>query len=106
MTERSLGVDDTSAVTGKNTTTVALDFGRSTLEGALLLYLFGTPGQDRFSFLWDDLVDGALGAIVLLDTRRIEDCFPAADYFEEHAIPFLIGANTFVHSRRVHLGEV
>jgi signal recognition particle receptor subunit beta len=106
MTERSLGVDDTSAVTGKNTTTVALDFGRITLEDALLLYLFGTPGQDRFSFLWDDLVDGALGAIVLLDTRRIEDCFPAVDYFEEHAIPFLIGVNTFDRARRFHLGEV
>jgi signal recognition particle receptor subunit beta len=106
MTERSLGVDDTSAVAGKNTTTVALDFGRITLEDALLLYLFGTPGQDRFSFLWDDLVDGALGAIVLLDTRRIEDCFPAVDYFEEHAIPFLIGVNTFDRARRFHLGEV
>ena len=106
MTERSLGVDDTSAVTGKNTTTVALDFGRITLEDALLLYLFGTPGQDRFSFLWDDLVDGALGAIVLLDTRRIEDCFPAVDYFEEHDIPFLIGVNTFDHARRFDLGEV
>jgi uncharacterized protein len=106
MTERSIGVDDTWAVTGKNTTTVALDFGRITLEDALLLYLFGTPGQDRFSFLWDDLVDGALGAIVLLDTRRIEDCFPAVDYFEEHDIPFLIAVNTFDHARRFHLEEV
>ena len=106
MTERSIGVDDTSAVTGKNTTTVALDFGRITLDDALLLYLFGTPGQDRFSFLWDDLVDGALGAIVLLDTRRIEDCFPAIDYFEEHDIPFLIGVNTFDHTQRYHLAEV
>jgi signal recognition particle receptor subunit beta len=106
MTERSIGIDDTSAVSGKNTTTVALDFGRITLEDALLLYLFGTPGQDRFSFLWDDLVDGALGAIVLLDTRRIEDCFPAVDYFEEHDIPFLIGVNTFDHAQRFDLGEV
>jgi signal recognition particle receptor subunit beta len=106
MTERSIGVDDTWAVTGKNTTTVALDFGRITLEDALLLYLFGTPGQDRFSFLWDDLVDGALGAIVLLDTRRIEDCFPAVDYFEEHDIPFLIAVNTFDHAMRFHLEEV
>lgn len=106
MTERSIGVDDTSAISGKTTTTVALDFGRITLDDALLLYLFGTPGQDRFSFLWDDLVDGALGAIVLLDTRRIEDCFPALDYFEEQDIPFLIGVNTFDHARRFDLEEV
>ena len=106
MTERSIGVDDTSAVAGKTTTTVALDFGRITLDDALLLYLFGTPGQDRFSFLWDDLVDGALGAVVLLDTRRIEDCFAAVDYFEEHEIPFLIGVNTFDQARRFDLDEV
>jgi uncharacterized protein len=106
MTERSIGVDDTSAVSAKTTTTVALDFGRITLDDALLLYLFGTPGQDRFAFLWDDLVDGALGAVVLLDTRRIEDCFAAIDYFEEHDIPFLIGVNTFDRARRFDLGEV
>jgi uncharacterized protein len=106
LTERSIGVDDTSAVSGKTTTTVALDFGRITLDDVLLLYLFGTPGQDRFAFLWDDLVDGALGAIVLLDTRRIEDCFAAIDYFEEHDIPFLIGVNTFDHAQRFHLDEV
>ncbi|GGK77096.1 GTP-binding protein [Mangrovihabitans endophyticus] len=106
MTERSIGVDDTTAVTGKTTTTVALDFGRITLEDALLLYLFGTPGQDRFAFLWDDLVDGALGAIVLLDTRRIEDCFAAIDYFEEHEIPFLVGVNNFDRARRFDLDEV
>jgi signal recognition particle receptor subunit beta len=106
MTERSIGIDDTSAVSGKTTTTVALDFGRITLDDALLLYLFGTPGQDRFAFLWDDLVDGALGAIVLLDTRRIEDCFPAIDYFEEHEIPFLIGVNTFDQAQRFDLEEV
>ena len=106
MTERSIGVDDTTGVSAKTTTTVALDFGRITLDDALLLYLFGTPGQDRFAFLWDDLVDGALGAIVLLDTRRIEDCFPAIDYFEEHDIPFLIGVNTFDLSQRFDLEEV
>jgi uncharacterized protein len=106
MTERSIGVDDLSAVAGKNTTTVALDFGRITLDDALLLYLFGTPGQDRFSFLWDDLVDGALGAVVLLDTRRVEDCFAAIDYFEEHDIPFLIAVNAFDHARRFDLAEV
>jgi uncharacterized protein len=106
MTERSIGVDDTSAVSAKTTTTVALDFGRITLDDALLLYLFGTPGQDRFAFLWDDLVDGALGAVVLLDTRRVEDCFTAVDYFEEHEIPFLIAVNTFDRSRRFDLEEV
>ena len=106
MTERSIGIDDTTAVAAKTTTTVALDFGRITLDDALLLYLFGTPGQDRFAFLWDDLVDGALGAIVLLDTRRIEDCFAAIDYFEEHAIPFLIGVNTFDQAMRFDLDEV
>ncbi|AGZ43888.1 hypothetical protein AFR_28135 [Actinoplanes friuliensis DSM 7358] len=106
MTERSIGIDDTSAVSAKTTTTVALDFGRITLDDALLLYLFGTPGQDRFAFLWDDLVDGALGAVVLLDVRRIEDCFPAIDYFEEHEIPFLIGVNTFDRSQRFDLEEV
>ncbi|MEV6348968.1 ATP/GTP-binding protein [Actinoplanes sp. NPDC051851] len=106
MTERSIGIDDTSAVANKTTTTVALDFGRITLDDSLLLYLFGTPGQDRFAFLWDDLVDGALGAIVLVDTRRIEDCFPAIDYFEEHEIPFIIGINHFPGGQRFHLEEV
>jgi uncharacterized protein len=106
LTERSVGVDDTTAVRAKTTTTVALDFGRITLDDALLLYLFGTPGQDRFAFLWDDLVDGALGAIVLLDTRRIEDCFPAVDYFEEHEIPFLIAVNDFDRAERFDLAEV
>ncbi|GAA4974592.1 GTP-binding protein [Actinoplanes utahensis] len=106
LTEKSIGVDDTSAVAGKTTTTVALDFGRITLDETLLLYLFGTPGQDRFAFLWDDLVNGALGAIVLVDTRRIEDCFPAIDYFEEHEIPFIIGVNAFDGARRFELTEI
>ncbi|WP_043513874.1 MULTISPECIES: ATP/GTP-binding protein [unclassified Actinoplanes] len=106
LTEKSIGVDDTSAVAQKTTTTVALDFGRITLDQTLLLYLFGTPGQDRFAFLWDDLVDGALGAIVLVDTRRIEDCFPAIDYFEDHDIPFIIGVNTFDGSRHFDHAEI
>jgi uncharacterized protein len=106
MTEASVGVDDLNGVLGKTTTTVALDFGRITLDTTLLLYLFGTPGQDRFSFLWDDLVDGALGAVILLDTRRIEDCFPALDYFEEKDIPLLIAVNNFDHARRFDLEEV
>ncbi|XVU22882.1 GTP-binding protein [Actinoplanes sp. CA-054009] len=106
LTEASIGVDDTSAVSGKTTTTVALDFGRLTLDDALLLYLFGTPGQDRFAFLWDDLVDGALGAIVLVDTRRVEDSFPSIDYFEENGIPFIVGVNRFDGGRRFDLDEV
>jgi signal recognition particle receptor subunit beta len=106
MTDRSIGVDDTSGVDEKTTTTVALDFGRITLEDALLLYLFGTPGQDRFSFLWDDLVDGALGAIILVDTRRIEDCFPSVDFFEERGTPFLLAVNAFESAARFDLGEV
>jgi signal recognition particle receptor subunit beta len=106
MTERSLGVDDTFGVDQKTTTTVALDFGRITLEETLLLYLFGTPGQDRFAFLWDDLVDGALGAIILLDTRRIEDCFPSVDFFEERGTPFLLAVNAFEHAPRFDLTEV
>jgi signal recognition particle receptor subunit beta len=106
MTEASLGVDDLNGLPGKTTTTVALDFGRIALDRTLLLYLFGTPGQDRFSFLWDDLVDGALGAVILLDTRRIEDCFPALDYFEDRNTPLLIAVNNFDHARRFDLEEV
>ena len=82
MTEVSVGVDDTSAVAGKSTTTVALDFGRIRLDDQFVLYLFGTPGQDRFAFLWDDLVVGAVGAVVMVDTRRVTDSFAALDYLE------------------------
>jgi signal recognition particle receptor subunit beta len=106
MTEASAGVDDLDKVNSKTTTTVALDFGRITLDDSLLLYLFGTPGQDRFAFLWDDLVIGALGAVVLVDTQRIEDSFPAIDYFEEHAVPFLLAVNNFEHARHFDLSEV
>jgi signal recognition particle receptor subunit beta len=106
MTEASIGVDDTSGVDGKTTTTVALDFGRIALEDSLLLYLFGTPGQDRFSFLWDDLVDGALGAVILVDTRRIEDSFPSVDFFEERGMPFLLAVNAFESAPRFDLAEV
>ncbi|MDI2130416.1 GTP-binding protein [Yinghuangia seranimata] len=106
MTEVSIGIDDITGVDGKTTTTVALDFGRVTLDPTLILYLFGTPGQDRFAFLWDDLVEGALGAVVLVDTRRVEDCFPAVDYFEERGIPFLLAVNTFDGAARFDLGEV
>jgi signal recognition particle receptor subunit beta len=106
LTEVSVGVDDTTGVAAKTTTTVALDFGRISLDESLLMYLFGTPGQDRFAFLWDDLVDGALGAVVLVDTRRIEACFPAIDYFEDHQIPFLLALNQFPTGRQFALAEV
>lgn len=106
MTSQSIGVDDRGPVPGKVTTTVALDFGRISLDETLRLYLFGTPGQDRYAFLWDDLVEGALGAVVLLDTNRIEDCFPAIDYFEEHNVAFLVAVNVFEGTRRFELGEV
>ena len=95
LTKVSENVDDTSKVSTKTSTTVAMDFGRLSLGDDLILYLFGTPGQDRFWFMWDDLVRGAIGAVVLIDTRRLEDCFPAVDYFEEHQIPFVVGMNCF-----------
>ncbi|MDT0321889.1 ATP/GTP-binding protein [Streptomyces sp. DSM 44918] len=94
LTAASEQVDDISKVAGKTTTTVAMDFGRITLD-RIVLYLFGTPGQDRFWFMWDDLVRGAIGAIVLADTRRIEDSFAAVDFFEERATPFIVGLNQF-----------
>ena len=95
LTTVSEGVDDTSKVSTKTSTTVAMDFGRIALGDDLVLYLFGTPGQDRFWFMWDDLVRGAIGAVVLIDTRRLEDCFPAVDYFEEAGLPFVVAMNCF-----------
>src|SRR6201998_225048 len=95
MTAASDGLDDLSQVPGKTTTTVAMDFGRVTLDEGLVLYLFGTPGQHRFWFMWDDLIQGAIGAVVPVDTRRLEDSFPALDYFENAGVPFLIGINGF-----------
>ena len=95
ITAASEGVDDLSGVEGKTTTTVALDFGRITVNPELILYLFGTPGQDRFWFMWDELADGALGAVVLADTRRLESCFPAVDFFEQRGLPFVVGVNCF-----------
>jgi signal recognition particle receptor subunit beta len=87
-------------VESKITTTVALDFGRITIREGLWLYLFGTPGQDRFWFMWDELSVGALGAVVLADTRRLQDCFPAVDYFEQRGIPFVVAVNCFDGARR------
>ncbi|WSY16272.1 ATP/GTP-binding protein [Embleya sp. NBC_00896] len=95
MTVMSEDLDDLSGLPEKRTTTVAMDFGRITLEADLVLYLFGTPGQNRFWFMWDDLVRGAVGAIVLVDTRRLEDSFPAVDYFERSGIPFVVAVNLF-----------
>jgi uncharacterized protein len=96
MTEHSVGVDDAGGVTDRKTsTTVAMDFGRIALPGDLWLYLFGTPGQDRFHFMWDDLIKGAIGAVVLVDTERLEQCFDAVDYFEARQIPFVLAVNCF-----------
>ena len=85
---------------------MALDFGRITLDRNLILYLFGTPGQDRFTFLWDDLAEGALGAVIMADTRRIEDCYPVLDYFEGRSVPFLVAVNRFDGARQFDLAEV
>ena len=95
LSDRSVGIDDTSGADRKTTTTVAMDFGRITFRADLTLYLFGTPGQERFWFMWDELVYGAVGAVVLADTRRLADCFAAVDYFEHRATPFLVAVNCF-----------
>jgi signal recognition particle receptor subunit beta len=95
MTSASAGVDDLTHVPDKTTTTVAMDFGRVTLDAGLILYLFGTPGQHRFWFMWDDLIQGAIGAVVLVDTRRLADSFPAVDYFETAGLPFIVAVNGF-----------
>ncbi|GAA0915332.1 ATP/GTP-binding protein [Streptomyces thermoalcalitolerans] len=99
-------VDDTDGVEQKTTTTVVMDFGRITIRSDLSLYLFGTPGQDRFWFLWDELSQGALGAVVLADTRRLEDCFPAVDYFEHRRIPFVVAVNRFPGARTYSTDDV
>jgi hypothetical protein len=98
LTEVTAEIDRTREGTNKTTTTVALDFGRITLGTDLMLYLFGAPGQQRFQFMWSDLCRGAIGAVVLVDTRRLEDCFQAIDYFEELGLPFLVGVNCFFGS--------
>jgi uncharacterized protein len=106
LTERSVEVDNTFGVERKTTTTVAMDFGRITLREDLVLYLFGTPGQERFWFMWDELALGAVGAVVLADTRRLADCFPAIDYFERREIPFIVALNVFEGSRRYTVEDV
>lgn len=106
ITDASAGVDDLFADGTKTTTTVAMDFGRISLKHQLVLYMFGTPGQDRFHFMWNELTRGAIGAVVLVDTRRIEACFAAIDFFEKRGTPFVVALNTF-HGRKLHsLDEV
>jgi uncharacterized protein len=95
LTEAGLGVDDLEGIEEKKATTVALDFGRITIGDDLVLYLFGTPGQQRFWFMWNDLALGALGAVVLIDVRRPESSFAAIDFFERRGIPFVVGVNGF-----------
>ena len=106
MTEASAGVDDLSHTPNKTTTTVAMDFGRVSLDSDLILYLFGTPGQHRFWFMWDDLVRGAIGAVVLADTRRLADCFAAVDFFEDRRLPYVLGVNLFDGMLRHDLEDV
>jgi hypothetical protein len=107
MTEHSLGIDDAGGQTERKTsTTVAMDFGRIALPGNLWLYLFGTPGQDRFLFMWDDLVRGAIGAVVLVDTERLDQSFPAVDYFEARQIPFVVAVNCFDGVAKHQLDDV
>ncbi len=106
MTGASVGVDDTDHTPSKTTTTVAMDFGRVSLEKDLILYLFGTPGQHRFWFMWDDLVRGAIGAVVLVDTRRLADSFAPVDFFEERELPFVLGLNRFDGVLHHEVGDV
>jgi signal recognition particle receptor subunit beta len=106
LTDAGIGVDDTSGVEAKTTTTVALDFGRITINDRLMLYLFGTPGQDRFMFVWDELAAGAIGAVILADTRRLEDCFSSIDYFEQRDTPFVVAVNCFEGSQHYEPDEV
>lgn len=106
VTNESVGVDDLSATPGKSSTTVAMDFGRLTLADDLVLYLFGTPGQRRFWFMWDDLCRGAIGAIVLVDTARLDDSFSPLDYFESKGLPFIVAVNHFDGTTAHSLEEV
>jgi uncharacterized protein len=106
MTLESVGVDNPGPASTKTTTTIAMDFGCVTIDYTLKLYLFGTPGQSRFAFMWDDLIRGALGALVVVDTDRIDDCYPAVDYFERTGLPFVVGVNTFNGQLGYNLDEV
>ncbi|MEU8782008.1 ATP/GTP-binding protein [Streptomyces sp. NPDC048637] len=102
MTAASIGTDDLSATPSKRTTTVSFDFGRAALSQSTVLYLFGTPGQDRFKFMWDTVLNGALGAVVLVDTRRVEDSFPSLDRVEDQHLPYVVAHNVFGHEDQQH----
>ena len=106
LSSAGAGLDDLRGVTGKTTTTVAMDFGRITISERLVLYLFGVPGQERFWFMWDELAYGALGAVVLADVRRLRDCFPSVNYFETRSLPFVVAINCFDDARRYDPEEV
>lgn len=106
LTTVSAAVDDEGDASSKTSTTVAMDFGRVGLGAELVLYLFGTPGQDRFRFMWDELTRGAIGAVVLLDTRRFEDSFGAVEYFENAQVPFIVAVNAFHGQLHHSLEEV
>jgi signal recognition particle receptor subunit beta len=106
LSDRSVGVDSTRGVSAKTTTTVAMDFGRISFQSQLVLYLFGTPGQERFWFMWDDLAIGAIGAVVIADTRRVADCFAAIDYFERNGTPFIIAVNCFDGAPRFEADDI
>ena len=106
LSSASVGLDDLTGVGGKTTTTVALDYGRITISSRVVLYLFGTPGQERFWFMWNELSYGALGAVVLADIRRLADCFPAVDYFEQRGVPFAVAINCFDGAPRYDPGDV
>jgi signal recognition particle receptor subunit beta len=106
LSDRSVGVDSTRGVSAKTTTTVAMDFGRISFQSQLVLYLFGTPGQERFWFMWDDLAIGAIGAVVIADTRRVADCFAAIDYFERNGTPFIIAVNCFDGAPRFEAEDI
>ena len=106
LSNHSVGVDDVQGVRAKTTTTVAMDFGRISFQSQLVLYLFGTPGQERFWFMWDDLTVGAIGAVVMADTRRIGDCFASIDYFEQIGLPFIIAVNCFDGAPRFEVADI
>jgi len=106
LSENSRGVDSTRGLSAKTTTTVAMDFGRISFQSQLVLYLFGTPGQERFWFMWDDLAIGAIGAVVMADTRRVADCFPAIDYFERNGTAFIVAVNCFDDAPRFEADDI
>lgn len=106
MTSASIGIDNAGARSEKTTTTVAMDFGRITMHNSIILYMFGTPGQDRFGFMWNDLCDGALGGVVMVDPSRIDDCFTALDYFDSIKLPYVVAVNEFDGRRKMTLDAV